>query len=51
MPLAKNGERPYPEAPKWTFWDPCLGHILPSLSPTQPYLWLLLSSSALFRYQ
>jgi len=25
MPGAKNGERPYPEAPKWTFWDPCLG--------------------------
>jgi len=24
-PVPQNGERPYPEAPKWTFWDPCLG--------------------------
>jgi len=28
MPCAKNGERPYPEAPKWHFWDPCLGLFL-----------------------
>jgi len=25
MPRQKNGERPYPEAPKWHFWDPCMG--------------------------
>jgi len=27
MPGAKNGERPYPEAPKWHFWDPCIGAV------------------------
>jgi len=28
MPWRKNGERPYPEAPKWHFWDPGLGPFL-----------------------
>jgi len=28
MPLAKNGERPYPEAPKSQFSDPRLGLVL-----------------------
>jgi len=33
-PVRQNGERPYPEAPKWTFWDPGLGSF--SARPTVP---------------
>jgi len=28
-PSCQNGERPYPEAPKWTFWDPGYGAYSP----------------------
>jgi len=37
-PVPQNGERPYPEAPKWHFWDPCLGLFWPLLSDILSFL-------------